>query len=203
MDRVILLAIAAVVISLLVGQVLKGGLGLLRIISIALVFGIVVLLSARPSGSPGLLPSLAQRLWSANNVRINAEASGEVLTDDGTSSSFGNGSSTPFTAQSDLSANAIPRSPEAAFSGATTTASSNDIESQTPTSTFSTQATSPTSATSNLSPSTSSPSVPSAPVDTAQSGTIPPSTASSQVQQPSSTGYTPPPSTSRPINALW
>ena len=192
MDRVILLAIAAVVISLLVGQVLKGGLGLLRIISIALVFGIVVLLSARPSNSPGILPSLARRLWSENSVRIAAEASGEVLTEDETAS-VDVGNSRPFSTQTDeLSANSTVRSPEAAFSGATTTASSNDIEGQTPTSTVSPQST-----------SAQSTSPQSTPLDTTPSSTTPPSTAAAEVRSPSSTRAVPSSSTSRPINALW
>lgn len=181
MDRVILLAIAAVIISLLFGQVLKGGLGLLRIISIALVFFLLVLLSARPSDSPGILPLLAKRIWSENSVQISAEASGEVLTDSETPSASSD-VSRPFSTQSDISSGSISPSAEAAFSGSITSAGSNDLEDSIPSSTVTPQSTQ---------------------LDASQLTETPPSTASSEVQSPSSTRYAPPPSTSRPINALW
>lgn len=184
MDRVILLAIAAVIISLLFGQVLKGGLGLLRIISIALVFFLLVLLSARPSDSPGILPLLARRLWAENSVQISAEASGEVLTE-GETLSESSETSPSFSTQSTVSSSSISPSAEAAFSGSITNAGSNDLADSIPSSTVTPQSAQAT------------------PLDTNPSTEIPPSTASSEVQSPSATRYTPPPSTSRPINALW
>ena len=181
MNRVIVLAIAAVIISLLLGQVLKGGLGLLRIISIALVFFLLVVLSARPTDSPGLLPSLVKRIWSENSVQIAAEASGEVLTNEDPSagietSSVDSEGDRSLSPQSALPSNSISRSAEAAFSGSTTTASSNQIEASSPPSTLSTQSTTP----SGSAPASSSSEVP-----------------------PEAPRYTPPASASRPINALW
>ena len=187
MDRVIVICIFGVLAIMLVSKVLKGGLGFLRIALMALLFVLLLGLIARPSDSPGLLPSLAKRIFSENSVPIAAEASGEVLTNEGSSggggtSSVDSGISRPFSTQATLPSSSITRSAEAAFSGSTTTASSNQIQASSPPSTFSTQSTT---------------------LDTSQSGASPPSSASSEVQSPSSTRYTPPSSASRPINALW
>lgn len=190
MDRVILLAIAGVLISLIVGQIFKGGLGLLRIISIALVVFLMVLLSARPGNSPAILPSLAKRLFSENTIP--AEASGEVLAEEGsiTPQSAGQSSSasqpSPSFSVDDTLVSQTSRSAQAAFSGARTTASSTQIDPPTPV-----RETIPQSTTQ----STSSASTPDERVASPQ---VEPSSTSSQ-----SPSYTPPSSASRPINALW
>ena len=183
MDRIIIICIFGVLAFMLASKVLKGGLGFLRIITMAMLFCLLVVLVSRPSDSPGLLPSLAKRLLSENSVPIAAEASGEVLTDDGFASGISPSSessaSRSFSTQATLPSSTISRSAEAAFSGSTTTASSNQIEPISPEVTFSTQSTTQT-------PSTSAP-----------------ASAASEVPPPSSTRYTPPASASRPINALW
>lgn len=188
MDRVILLAIAGVLVSLIFGQIFKGGLGLLRIISIALVVFLMVLLSARPSNSPAILPSLAKRLFSENTIP--AEASGEVLREESsiTSQSAGQSPSTQSSQSfsgDDTLVSQTSGSAQAAFSGARTTASSTQIDPPTPVREFTTQSTTQSTSSSTPDERVASPQVES----------------SSTSRQTSS--YTPPSSASRPINALW
>ena len=179
MDRVIIICILGVLLIMLASKLFKGGLGLLRIITMAMLFCLMLILISRPNNAPGLLPSLAKRIFSENSVQIAAEASGEVLTDEELSSN-GEGTLRPFSAQAELPSSSLSPSPEAAFSGSSTTASSNDL------------------------PRPSTPAVSAqSTVRDPQSGVTPPPSAVSEVQSPSSTGSAPSSSTSRPINALW
>ncbi|MEM9215945.1 MAG: hypothetical protein AAGD25_16570 [Cyanobacteria bacterium P01_F01_bin.150] len=191
MNRVIVICILGVLAVMLAGKVLKGGLGLLRIALITMLIALSLNLITRPSDSPGLLSSLANRMFSENSVPIVAEASGEVLTDNETSPTNIVENSSSFSTQASSTARPVSRSSEAAFSGSTTTASSNELEAlNPPSSTVSTQS-SPVQST------------PLDSLDTTQLDGNPPATASSPVQPSSSIPPIPSSSRSRPINALW